>query len=166
MYLPCENTKLDRLFGKKNKANMEFMLVNYVNNLKIHRSTQIEWFRLLQLFVLQPRKPLCDTLSLSVFSPVVLCINWKRAQKQVKCMNFNIHARFITPTHSEAKHKYKSTHAVTLTHTHTLHNYSCSSELDANRGALIFCLVFVLVWVNNSLSLWGQWKLIVGTTQS
>lgn len=34
-------------------------------------------------------------------------------------MNFNIHARSITPTHSEAKHKYKSTHAVTLTRTHT-----------------------------------------------
>lgn len=41
MYLPCEDTKLDRLFGEK-KANMEFMLVNYVDNLKIHRSTQIE----------------------------------------------------------------------------------------------------------------------------
>lgn len=36
------------------------------------------------------------------------------------------------------------------THTHTLHNHSCSLKLEANMGALI--LVFVLLWVNNSLN--------------
>lgn len=52
----------------------------------------------------------------------------------------NIPARSISQNRSEAKHKKKRSTQAVNAHQHTLHNYCCSSELEAYIGALIFVL--------------------------